>query len=299
MVAAGAAAGLVMWLLIVALLPLRTSPVVQLAQLDALYAAVGERTLAAERTGDRPGLVSRLGGWADRFSARRGIRYGSLRADLAVSGRRLDETIGAKVLAGAAGFVGGLLLLGVMAGAGVPVPPAVVVVVAAAAGVGLFFAPDAQVRSAAKAHRSEFRQALSAYLDWVQLEMAGRAAPAEALPAAARVGSGWPFALIRDTLFRAARAGADQWTALAELGSRLGVAELRDLGQLIHLVAADGAQVRSTLTARAAAMRRTALAEATGEAGRKDQSMQLAQIVLGLGLLVFIGYPALVNILSF
>lgn len=299
MVAAAAAAGLVVWLLIVALVPPRTSPVVALAQLDALYQAVGERTLHPDVPAAPAGLVARLGGWAERFSARRGIRYGSLRADLAVSGRRLDETIGAKVLAGAGGFVATLLLLGVLAGAGLPVPPAVVVVVAAAAGVGLFFVPDAQIRSAAKAHREEFRHALSAYLDWVQLEMAGRAAPAEALPAAARVGAGWPFALIRDTLFRAARAGTDQWTALAELGSRLGVVELRDLGQLIHLVAADGAQVRSTLTARAAAMRRTALAEATGEAGRKDQSLQMAQILLGLGLLVFIGYPAMVNILSF
>ena len=50
------------------------------------------------------------------------------------------------------------------------------------------------------------------------------------MPAAARVGTGWPLALIRDTLYRATRAGRDPWAALADLGQRIGVTELRDLG---------------------------------------------------------------------
>ena len=112
--------------------------------------------------------------------------------------------------------------------------------------------------------RAEFRHALGAYLDLVALEMAARAAPAEALPAAAKIGTGWPLALIRDTLYRATRAGRDPWAALGDLGQRIGVTELRDLGQLIALVAHDGARVRSTLTARAQTMRRHELAEPAG-----------------------------------
>ena len=92
--------------------------------------------------------------------------------------------------------------------------------VAAAAG---FFLPDLEARRDAEGRRAEFRRALGAYLDLVALEMAGSAAPAEALPAAARIGTGWPLALIRDTLYRATRAGRSPWTALTDLGQRIGV----------------------------------------------------------------------------
>jgi tight adherence protein C len=80
------------------------------------------------------------------------------------------------------------------------------------------------------------------------------------------------------------------------LGIRIGVSELRDLGQLVKLVAHDGAKVRATLTARAATGRRRQLAAAQGVAGERDQSMRLAQIVLGFGFIVFLGYPAVVAI---
>ena len=163
----------------------------------------------------------------------------------------------------------------------------------------LFFLPDLEAKADATRRRAEFRHALGAYLDLVALEMAARAAPAEALPAAAKIGTGWPLALIRDTLYRATRAGRDPWAALSDLGQRIGVNELRDLGQLVSLVAHDGARVRSTLTARAHTMRRHELANLQGEAGKADQSMQMAQVLIGLGYLLFIGYPAIVAVLNF
>jgi len=76
------------------------------------------------------------------------------------------------------------------------------------------------------------------------------------------------------------------------------VEELRDLGQVVQLVAHDGARVRETITARAAAMRQRLLADAVGVAGERDQSMRLAQILIGFGFIVFLGYPAIVNIMG-
>jgi tight adherence protein C len=40
-------------------------------------------------------------------------------------------------------------------------------------------------------------------------------------------------------------------------------------------------------------MRRRALAEAEAEAAERDQSMQVAQLLIGFGFIVFIGYPAI------
>ena len=44
---------------------------------------------------------------------------------------------------------------------------------------------------------------------WWRWKWPARAAPAEALPSAAQIGTGWPLALIRDTLYRATSAGRD------------------------------------------------------------------------------------------
>ena len=46
-------------------------------------------------------------------------------------------------------------------------------------------------------------------------------------------------------------------------------------------------------------MRRHELADAEGNAGQKDQSMRLAQILIGFGFIVFIGYPAIVAVMAF
>jgi Flp pilus assembly protein TadB len=185
-----------------------------------------------------------------------------------------------------------MVLLDVSLPFGAPALLAVVV------GAVFFFLPDLEARREAADRRRDFRRAFGAYLDLVALEMAGSAAPTEALPTAARVGAGWPLALLRDTLFRATAAGQDQWEALSELGERIGVPELRDLGALVRLVGQDGAQIRETLTARAATMRRRELAESEGEASERDQSMRMAQLVIGFGFIVFITYPAIVAVMD-
>ena len=114
-----------------------------------------------------------------------------------------------------------------------------------------------------------------AYLDLVALEMAGSAAPAEALPAAAKIGTGWPLALIRDTLYRATRAGQ---RPLGRAG-RPGPADRRHRTarprvSSISLVAHDGARVRSTLTARAHdhAPTRTGRPARAGREGRPEHA---------------------------
>lgn len=297
-VALGGLLGAVLFGVLLRIAPPRTSPVVELARFDARMSGSAQHSSAAT-SGGMPGRTA-IGAWLAGQLSRRGIGYAGLRQDLALTGQTFEQALGRKVLIGGAGLLIGLAgTTAIGAALRIAVPVGGAVAMAAMFAVAMFFVPDLEVRAVAAKRRAEFRRALSAYLDLVALEMAGSAAPAEALPSAARIGSGWPLALIRDTLYRATRGGRSPWTALADLGSRIGVAELRDLGQLIALVAHDGARVRSTLTARARTMRRHALAELEGRAGKADQSMRIAQILIGLGFIVFLGYPAVVAILSF
>lgn len=275
----------------------RASALVQLGQFDARHTSA---LPAAPPAAAGTGWWGRVAVWLTMQLTRRGITFTTLRQDLALTGHSLEWAVGRKLLAGVSGFflvaatgVGLQLATGWAPPAGVPLVLAIVV------GIGFSFLTDVEARRQAGERRQQFRRALGAYLDLVALEMAGSAAPAEALPNAARVGAGWPMALLRDTLWRANLSGVDQWQALTELGERIGVAELRDLGTLVRLVGRDGARVRQTLTARAATMRRRELAEAEGKAGQKDQSMQMAQILIGFGFIVFIAYPAITAVMAF
>ncbi|HWC36418.1 MAG TPA: hypothetical protein VG650_16545 [Mycobacteriales bacterium] len=269
-------------------------PLVALARIDAAHRQ--PRTGIAE-TGTRAGVEERIGGWLADQLHRRGVRYTTLRQDLTLTGQSFDATMGRKTALAIVGFLLALAFLSAGASLGLALP-AIGWLVAAALLAGVFFlVPDIDARTAARRRRAEFTRALGAYLDWVSLQMSGRAAAEQALPDAARIGEGWPLQLIRATVSHATRAGVDAWTALGQLGERIGVADLVELGTLIQLVAHDGAQVRDTLSARAASIRAEELADAEGTAGKRDQSMLLAQILLGVGFAVFVGYPAVTNFL--
>ena len=193
-------------------------------------------------------MRARIGTAVAAVVTRRGVDYTSLRQDLALSGKTFEAVMGRKVLLFVGGFLGALAVVTLFVSTGVArLPPGLPIVAGLGFGLVLFFMPDIDARAAANRRRKDFRHALSQYLDLVVLDMAGSAAPAEALPKVAAVLQGWPMALIQDTLYRATRAGTDPWDALTNLGTRIGVSELRDLGQLVKLVAHDGAKIRQTL----------------------------------------------------
>jgi Flp pilus assembly protein TadB len=290
----GAAIGASVFTLIALLRPPAIDPLVALARIDASHRQ--PRSDPAHH-GRRDGVEERVGGWLADQLRRRGVRYTTLRQDLTLTGQSFDATMGRKAALATFGFLLALVVLAAGATLGLALPALGWLVAAALLAAVFFLVPDVDARTAARRCRTEFTRALGAYLDWVSLQMSGRAAAEQALPDAARIGDGWPLQLIRATVSHAARAGVDPWVALGRLGERIGVADLVELGTLIQLVAHDGAQVRDTLSARAASIRAEELADAEGTAGKRDQSMLLAQILLGIGFAVFVGYPAVTNFL--
>ena len=73
---------------------------------------------------------------------------------------------------------------------------------------------------------------------------------------------------------------------------------MRDLSAALALVAEDGAKIRESLGARASSMRRRELADAEGKAGENSESMLVAQLVIAMGFIVFLVYPALTGIMG-
>lgn len=296
----GAVAGLGLLLLVVVLAPPRVQAGSALARLD-LERSQRRAQATAVRLDPRQAAGS---AWVRRLGQRTastlggfGVELGQLRSDLAMLGRTLEAHLATTVIAGLAGLVAPLVVSAVLAavgvglGATVPLLLALVVALLAAA------IPSLLVRSQAADRRRDFRHVVGSFLDLVAMSLAGGRGVPEALQGASELSDGWAMVRIRNALVGARLRGETPWAALGELGNELRIDELRDLAAALALVAEDGAKVRESLSARAGSMRRRELSDSEGKAGESSQSMLVAQLLLCVGFLVFLLYPALMSVM--
>lgn len=211
--------------------------------------------------------------------------------DLALLGQDTEQWMSSKVVCGLLGLcvIPAMELLLVLAGqhASLTVPA----VASLALGTGLFFAPDLVVRVNAAEKRTDFRYALTSYLDLVALERGAGAAPTQALEAAAQIGGGWAFARISSALAAARKAGRPPWEGLADLAAQTGVHELIDLAEIAEVAGHEGASIMQTLAARAESMRGEALAATKAKAGSRSTTMVVPIALLGAGFLLLLVFP--------
>jgi tight adherence protein C len=303
-VLAGALCGLGLLLLVISVQRPQTrgsAAPAALARMD-LERLRQRQTALAERVGAEPGSGTRLqptGVLIRRQLDAIGIRLpAGLRADLSLIGRTVESHLALTVLGALLGGGGLLVLSGLMTTVVPALPvstPLIIAIVGALVG-GLL--PTAQAASRAAVRRRDFRHVVGSFLDLVALNLSGGRGVPEALNSAASVSNGWAMVRLRDCLQAARLQGVTPWQALGELGEQTGVAELRDLSAALELVADDGAKVRQSLSARAASLRRRELADAEGRAQARSQSMLVAQMLLAIGFLIFLIYPAITRVLS-
>ena len=166
---------------------------------------------------------------------------------------------------------------------------------AAAAG---FATPDHLAAAEATKLRDELRYAVSAFLDLAATMLAAGSGLEQALGEAARAGTGPGHARLRAALAIAHTTRTPVWDALADLGESTGVAELTELAASASLAGTEGAKIRTTLAAKAAAVRNRLLSAAEAEAASATERMGLPTVILMTGFLLFIAYPAVVSVLA-
>ena len=296
----GALSGAGVLMLVLILAPPAIQPAAALAELDSQR---DERRLRQEarrlnpRERALPDWLDALGYRAAALLRRTGIDLGALNSDLSVLGRSLERHLVASLLLGLLGFGAPLLVtaLGTLAGRPMGSLPLLACLVLGAAMAAL---PTARLRSRAAQARRDFRHVVGSFLDLVSMSLsAGRGVP-EALDAASALSDDPAMARIRDALAAARLRGEPPWAAMGRLGETLRIDELRDLSAALALVAEDGAKIRESLSARATSMRRRELADAEGRAGENSESMLVAQLVIAIGFIVFLVYPALSGIMG-
>jgi tight adherence protein C len=286
---AGAVVGGGLFLLIVALMPRRTSLARQLAAFDARPSAVlAVRRLPGEKESE---LTRRLGVGLSAFCKEQGWEFPSLRADLALAGKSFENFLATTVLLAVFGLILGPILLVLLTVAGLHISFVIPVWLGLILAVVFAILPYVEVKQKAAQRRKDFRHAVGAFLDLVGMNLAGGRGVPEALMAASEIGGGWSMWRIRDALANARITGQTPWQALGALAEEIRLDELRDLAAALSLVAEDGAKVRESLTARAVSLRRRELADLEGQAGERSQSMLVAQMLLVAGFLIFLVFP--------
>ena len=296
----GALSGAGVLMLVLILAPPAIQPAAALAELDSQR---DERRLRQEarrlnpRERALPDWLDALGYRAAALLRRTGIDLGALNSDLSVLGRSLERHLVTSLLLGLLGFGAPLLVtaLGTLAGRPMGSLPLLACLVLGAAMAAL---PTARLRSRAAQARRDFRHVVGSFLDLVSMSLAaGRGVP-EALDAASALSEDPAMVRIRNAIDIARLRGETPWSALGQLGTQLRISELRDLSSALALVAEDGAKIRSSLAARATSMRRKDLSDAEGKAGENSESMLVAQLVIAMGFIVFLVYPALAGIMG-
>jgi tight adherence protein C len=217
----------------------------------------------------------------------------SVRADLALLDATTHDLLSRQVVGGIAGLAVTPLLWALTAATGVPVPPPLPAWAGVLAALVGGYAPYRNIRRQAADRRRDFRIALGAYLDLAAMRLASGAGLAEALRDAASIGTGPALTRLRAELADTRSAALSHAAVLDRLGRDLDITDLRDLAAALSLVETSGARAEEALRAKAASLRMRELADAYGRANERSQSMLAAQAVLGLGFLLFLGYPAL------
>ena len=244
-------------------------------------------------------LVGRtLGASIGRTLAGLGLRLERLEPDLRLIDRTIEQHLGQKVLMAFFGLALPQAVMLALTLSGAQIGFAIPVVVGVGLAIVFFFVPDLTLRSEANARRDSFRHTLGSFLDLVVISLAGGAGVESALRDAASIGRGWAFAQLRHALDVAALTGETPWAALTRLGDELGIRELAELSASVSLAGTEGARVRESLAVKASSLRDHALAEAESEAQAKTESMALPVVLLFVGFLVLIGYPALSAVLG-
>jgi tight adherence protein C len=174
-------------------------------------------------------------------------------------------------------------------------PLLIVITLCIAIPVATWIIPVRQVGAAATLRRSDMDLAVAMYLDLVNVLLAGGAGVETAMLAAAGAGDGWSFEQIRLALARAQSARRSYWDSLRELGQRTQVDSLEEVAHSVQLAGEHGARIRQSLAAKAQALRARNLARIEHEAEQRTEHMGLPMVLLFLGFILLVGYPAFVG----
>jgi tight adherence protein C len=216
--------------------------------------------------------------------------------DLAVTNRSYERHSVTTAIAALSGLAVPIVLLMLAAASGWVADTSAAVAFCALGLVAGAVGPRLELRRAAAQARSQWLHAFTCWLELVALAQAGGMGVEGALEAASRISPDETFSRIGQSLQRSRHSAAPPWDEIGRLGHELGIEELGELAASLGLAGIEGARIRTSLQAKSASLRRRQMAEALSRANSTTERLFLPSIVLMLGFMVFLMYPAGVSL---
>lgn len=220
------------------------------------------------------------------------------RADLELLGVTTSHLVTRKLLYALTGLVLPVILGTALTLAGTNLSLAI------PAGLGLLAAvlgwllPDSQLREKAKERRAEFVRAALVYLQLVAIQRMAGAGAHQAMVRSAEISQSWTFTRIRLELARAEWSHTPAWDAMEELGAKINVPQLADIGDIMRLAGESTAGVADSLLARATALRDQLLSQAHAQANAATTTMAAPGTLLLIIMLLVIIYPVALSLMG-
>ena len=139
---------------------------------------------------------------------------------------------------------------------------------------------------------------VAVFLDLINVLLAGGAGIETAMLAAASAGDGWGFEQLRMAMARAQSSRRSYWDSLRETGEAYGIDSLEEVANSVQLAGEHGARIRQSLTAKASSLRIRNLARIEHEAEQRTERMGIPVVLLFIGFIVLVGYPAFAGTVS-
>ena len=234
--------------------------------------------------------------WANSWAGQRILR--SSAADRRIVGMSGEEHLTHRLSVAAVAVLWAPACFALTSIAGVALPLSLTLWVSIALAPVGFFVPAVELRARAARQRRSFRHALSGFLDVVSIALAGGKGVEGALNEAAGSGDGLAFRELRAALADARLHGEPPWAGLARLGAELDVPELGELAASAALAGVEGARVKSSVAAKAKGLRVQVLADVETVAQAASERMSLPIVLLLVGFVLFLGFPAVTQVLQ-
>ncbi len=178
------------------------------------------------------------------------------------------------------------------------VGPIATTVICGALGVLGCREPARRVTSRAHIRRKELEHSFAAFLDLVNILLAGGAGIESAFLAAGSSGDGWCFHLFRALMERAREERTDMWNMFRDMGVSYEIDSMVDVANSLQLAGQHGSRVRQSLAAKATSLRVRSMAQIEHDAAQQTERMGVPMVLLFMGFIILLGYPAYANTLG-
>lgn len=271
------------------------APLASLDDLAQPRASIAQLAAAAPH---RPSLRHRATASVVSVLAGVGVRESDQRRhQLSILQRSWSQHVMTKLAAAAVAAVVGAVGVAVVSIAAAVSPSVTYMLIAAAVcAAGGFVLPDLSLDDQVAAWQEAARDALSAYLDYVSVMLAGGDEIETALQVAARDLDAPVVDRIRRTLARARTHRTPNPAAFRELAHQLDLDELREIASSLELAGNQGARIRESLTAKSDSLRQRRQAAVKTKAKAASAKMGLPAVAMTLTFTCLVAYGAIVAI---